>query len=125
MKNYGIVLAAGKGKRMGTKVSKQFLEINGKPLFFYSLDAFEKSNVDSVVVVTSSDYKEYCEKVLSIYKEDKPYSKVEKIVVGGEERYNSVYNALKEISDAEYVLIHDGARPMITADIINKCLEEV
>ncbi len=125
MKNYGIVLAAGKGKRMGSKISKQFLDLNGKPLFFYALEAFENSDVDSVIVVCSAEYKDYCENVLSIYKEEKTFSKVEKIVVGGAERYNSVYNALKEISDADYVLIHDGARPMITKDIINRSLTEV
>lgn len=117
-----IVLAAGKGSRMNAPVAKQFLLLRDKPVLYYSLKAFEESNVDEIILVTSSDQKEYCwDNII------KPYhiSKVTQIVEGGKERYDSVYQALLQIQHANYVLIHDGARPFITKDLINDMIIQV
>lgn len=116
-----IVLAAGQGKRMGTKVQKQFLEIGGKPVLFYSLQAFENSSIiDDVILVTGEGCVEYCqEEIVSKYN----FTKVRKIVAGGKERYHSVWNGLKEIESDGYVFIHDGARPFVTEDIIKRTYE--
>lgn len=114
-----IVLAAGSGSRMNSKTKKQFMEIKGKPIIWYSLFAFEKSIVDEIILVTGKDDVEYCKKdIVEKYR----FSKVASVVAGGQERYDSVYNGLKEVKGG-IVLIHDGARPMISDDIINRCIQ--
>lgn len=117
-----IVLSAGQGKRMGTKVQKQYLEIEGKPVLYYSLHAFEQSPIiDEIILVVGDNQTEYCkEQIVSKYH----ISKVKKIVQGGAERYHSVWNGLQEVTEG-YVFIHDGARPFITEDIISRAYEEV
>lgn len=117
-----IVLAAGQGKRMGTKVQKQYLEIHGKPVLYYSLRVFEESDlIDEIILVVGKNQKEYCEReIVSKYK----IGKVKKIVQGGAERYNSVWNGLQEIKDG-YVFIHDGARPFINEEILQRVYEEM
>ena len=117
-----IVLAAGKGSRMQSKVPKQYLPILEKPVLFYSLQAFEKSIVDEIVLVTGKEEQEYCRKEII---EKYGFQKVVHIVEGGEERYHSVYQGLLVAKDADYVLIHDGARPLITIDIIHNAFQEV
>lgn len=117
-----IVLAAGQGKRMGTKVQKQYLEIFSKPVLYYSLRAFEDSNIiDEIVLVVGSEQKEYCQKeILSKY----GFKKVKAIVDGGAERYHSVANGLQEVFEG-YVFIHDGARPFVNEEILQRVYNEV
>ena len=112
-----VVLAAGKGSRMGTKIQKQYLEICGKPVLYYSLAAFAASPIiDEIVLVTGEGKTDYCRKnIIEAY----GITKVNKIVVGGKERYESVYKALREIEPEGYVFIHDGARPFISDRIID------
>lgn len=113
-----IVLAAGSGSRMNSKTKKQFMEIKGKPIIWYSLFAFEKSRVNQIILVTGEEDVEYCKKnIVKKYN----FSKVTAVIAGGEERYDSVYNGLKE-AKCDVVLIHDGARPMLNEDIINRCI---
>ena len=118
-----IVLAAGKGSRMGTKIQKQYLEICGKPVLYYSLAAFEASPViDEIVLVTGEGQIDYCrENIVEAY----GIFKVSKIVVGGKERYESVYKALREIEPEGYVFIHDGARPFVDEPIIERTYQAV
>lgn len=114
-----IVLAGGQGKRMQSKVQKQYMLLSGKPLIVYALNAFEKSSVDKIVLVTGTGEEESVrEKIVDAY----GFSKVSAVVAGGKERYHSVYEGLKQLEDCEYVLIHDGARPMITEDIIERAI---
>lgn len=116
-----IVLAAGQGKRMGTKVQKQFLELKGRPLVFYSLKAFEESElIDDIVLVTGEDCIEYCAHEIV---EKFGFTKVRKIVAGGKERYHSVWNGLCEVKPGGYAFIHDGARPFVTEEIIARTYE--
>ena len=118
-----IVLAAGQGKRMGTKVQKQYLEISGKPVLFYSLDVFQKSNIiDDIVLVVGENQEEYCQKEIV---EKFHITKVRKIVKGGSERYHSVWNGLQEVAEDGYVFIHDGARPFVTEEILSRAYETV
>ena len=114
-----IVLAAGKGSRMNSDTPKQYLTLLGKPVLFYSLQAFESSNVDNIILVTGSGEQEYCKKEII---EKYQLKKVTHIVEGGAERYHSVWHGLMAAKDAEYVLIHDGARPLISSQIINKAI---
>ncbi|MEG1257148.1 2-C-methyl-D-erythritol 4-phosphate cytidylyltransferase [Clostridium sp.] len=120
-KNVALILAAGKGKRMGTKVNKQFLTLQGKPILYHTLKVFsENTNIDYIILLCSEADIEYCrENVVNKY----GFTKVKAIVQGGEERQDSVYNGLKVIEDCNIVLIHDGARPFVTQNIINKGIE--
>lgn len=110
-----VVLAAGQGRRMESEIQKQYMEVGGKPLIFYALDAFENSDVDDVVLVVGSGEQENCRRDIV---ERFGFSKVSSIVEGGKERYHSVYEGLKAADDADYVLIHDGARPCVDGRII-------
>ena len=83
-----IVLAAGKGSRMQSEMPKQYLPLLGKPILFYSLQAFEQSIVDEIVLVTGKEEQEYCRKEII---EKYGFQKVIHIVEGGAERYHSVY----------------------------------
>lgn len=116
-----IVLAAGSGSRMKSKTKKQFMEIKGKPVIWYSLFEFEKSRVDEIILVTGKEDIDYCKKEIV---EKYNLKKVKSVVAGGSERYESVYNGLKEVT-GDIVLIHDGARPMINNEIIERSIEGV
>lgn len=122
MKFTAIVLSAGKGSRMNSGIHKQYLLLNGRPIITYSLEAFEKSPVDEVVLVTGQGEEEYCRKeIVEAY----GFSKVGKIVAGGKERYHSVFHGLQAVTESDYVLIHDGARPFVTEEIIVRTMETV
>lgn len=121
-KSTAIVLAAGRGNRMHSEVPKQFLELRGKPVLYYSLSAFEESRVDDVVLVTGKQDIDYCKKNI-IEKYD--FHKVKYIVEGGTERYWSVKNGLSVVNDSDYVLIHDAARPCLTQKMIEDSITEV
>lgn len=122
MKSVAVVLAAGQGKRMNTKVPKQFMELAGKPLVYYSLKVFEESFIDEVVLVTGENEIPYCKKEIA---EKYGFHKVKQIVAGGKERYHSVHAGLVAALDADYVFVHDGARPFITQQILEKAYDTV
>ena len=122
VKNTAIVLAAGQGKRMRSKIQKQFLEIQGYPVLYYSLRCFQESPlIRDIVLVTGAESVEYCkENIVEKY----GFTKVVSVVAGGKERYDSVYAGLCACCDCEYVLIHDGARPFITEEILKRGLDK-
>ena len=117
-----IVLSAGTGSRMKSDIPKQYMDLTGFPVIYYSLKAFQDSDVSSIVLVTGAEDVEYCRKEIV---EKYNLSKVKAIVPGGSERYYSVYEGLKAIEDASYVMIHDGARPMLTLQIIKRIQAEL
>ncbi|MBU3098157.1 MULTISPECIES: 2-C-methyl-D-erythritol 4-phosphate cytidylyltransferase [Clostridium] len=119
-RNCAIILAAGKGKRMGKSINKQYLNIKGYPILYYTLEAFSKSNfIDEIIVVAAEDEVEYCnEQIIEKYN----FSKVKNVVSGGKERQYSVLNGLKAVANCEIVLIHDGARPFVNEDIIRNAI---
>ncbi|MGL5087777.1 MAG: 2-C-methyl-D-erythritol 4-phosphate cytidylyltransferase [Clostridium sp.] len=110
-----VILAGGKGKRMESNVSKQYIEIKEKPILYYTLKKFiDCEAIDNITLVLPEEEIEYC-----INEVLKKYSlKVDNIVAGGKERQDSVYNGLKSISNTDIVLIHDGARPFVSNRII-------
>lgn len=118
-----VVLAAGQGKRMGTKIQKQYLLMAGKPVLYYSLKAFDDSElIDEIYLVTGKGDEEFCrEQIVDKY----GIQKVTHILSGGSERYLSVWNALKEMDEEGYVFIHDGARPFIEEKLIRRAYDEV
>ena len=122
MKTTAIVLAAGKGSRMKSDTPKQFLEIKGKPIIYYSLKAFEESKVDEIIIVTISGMEKYIEEeIVKKYS----FAKVRQVVAGSVARCLSVYNGLEVAKETDYVLVHDSARPLISVQKINEIIDEV
>lgn len=122
MKHVAIVLAAGRGKRMGSDIPKQYLLLEEHPVLYYSLKIFEESFLDEIILVTAEGEIEYCRKNIV---EKYQFRKVKQIVAGGAERYHSVYEGLKVATDCSYVYIHDGARPFISQTDLLKLKEVV
>lgn len=123
MKKYvAVVLAGGSGKRMNASVHKQYLLIKEKPILYYSLKAFEDSAVDEIVLVVGAGEIDYCRQEIV---EKYGLKKIKSIVTGGKERYHSVFEGLKAVQNADYVLIHDGARPFVDDEIIRRTISSV
>ena len=117
-----VVLSAGVGRRMNSDIPKQYLMLKDKPVLAHSLLSFEESEVDDIVIVCGAGDEDFIKKE---FVEKYSLNKVRAIVEGGAERFNSVYNGLRACKDADYVLIHDGARPYVSLDIIRRNMEEV
>lgn len=121
-----IVLSAGQGKRMHSSTAKQYLMLQGKPVLYYSLKAFQESRIDHIVLVTGAGDQEYVRReIVDKY----GFTKVCAIVEGGRERYHSVHKGIQAAAsfagEKSYVFIHDGARPFVTEDIIENAYEWV
>ncbi len=115
-----VVLAGGQGKRMQSSVQKQYMMLRGKPLIVHTLEAFDKSAVDEIVLVTGVGEETYVKReIVNAY----GIAGVTAVVAGGKERYHSVYEGLKAMPDCDYVLIHDGARPLVSEEIIRRSIE--
>ncbi len=117
-----IVLSAGKGKRMNTETPKQYLQLCGKPVLYYSLKAFQDSFIDRIIVVASPADVSYVQTdIIERY----GITKATDVVLGGKERYHSVLNGLRAAWDCDYIFIHDGARPFIDMEILNRAYATV
>ena len=126
-----VLLSAGSGSRMKSNVAKQYMMINGKPLIWYALQTIEESEIidDCVMVTGASDIDFVREEIVEKY----GFTKVDRIVAGGAERYLSVANALNFIAEGGlsvpnkdgFVFIHDGARPFLTEKILRDTYEAV
>ena len=116
-----VIVAAGKGRRMGTEVSKQFLPLCGKEILAHSVEKFEKAEkIRDIVLVTGEDSLQDVRDMAQEY----GWKKIVSVVAGGKERQDSVWNGLQAVSaDTEIVLIHDGVRPFVTEDILNHSIE--
>ena len=116
-----VIVAAGKGKRMGTDISKQFLPLCGKEILTHTVEKFEKAqNIRDIVLVTGMDSLQDVKDMVQEY----GWRKVVSVVVGGKERQDSVWNGLLAVSeDTEIVLIHDGVRPFVTEEILDRSIE--
>lgn len=115
-----VVLAGGQGRRMKSSVQKQYMKLGSRPLIAYALEAFEASLADEIVLVVAAGETDY------VRKEILPACRLTKLTAvteGGKERYHSVYAGLKALTDCDYVLIHDGARPLVTEEIIARTME--
>ena len=122
-KTTAIVLAAGSGRRMKSREPKQFLQLEGYPLLYYSMRCFQDSPlIDDIILVTGKDMIDYCRKQIV---EKYGFTKTALILPGGRERYDSVYEGLKGCRDTEIVLIHDSARPFVTENMLSFLLQAV
>lgn len=123
MRHVAIVLSAGTGSRMGSSVAKQYMMIGDKPIIYFALKAFQESFVDEIVLVCGADDVDFVKKdIVDAF----GFSKVKSIVKGGAERYLSVMNGLNACEDADYIYIHDGARPFVSGEVLHrakKCVE--
>lgn len=120
MKAYAIIVAGGKGLRMGGEVPKQFLPINGKPILMHTIEVFRKAlDGIEIILVLPADQHEYWQKLCQDYNFCPP----ELIAKGGETRFHSVKNGLAFLPDDEDVVvgIHDGVRPFVSKETIQRC----
>ena len=122
LRRAAIVLAGGSGSRMGGPTPKQYLTIGGKPLIWYSLHAFEESDVEEIVLVVRPGETELCRQTLV---EPYGFHKIRNVVEGGKERFHSVYAGLRALKgrDFDLVAVHDGARPMVSQDVIARTFQ--
>lgn len=125
--NYALVLAGGIGRRMGAGIPKQFIEINGKPIIIYSLEVLTgHPEIDGVFVVCIESWREQL--LANIKKFNIP--KVIDVLPQGNSRRESSYIGVKAVAkhslnpEGDIVLIHDAARPMLTADIISRNISD-
>ena len=128
MRVVAVIPAGGKGKRSGTDTPKQYLKFHGKELIAYTLEVFQKNNlVDEIIISAEPEYFSLLEEIKRKFN----LAKISNIVEGGEERQDSVYNALKAISqrdgfpkvdDNDLVAVHDAARPMLSDSILTKAI---
>jgi 2-C-methyl-D-erythritol 4-phosphate cytidylyltransferase len=122
-KTVAVIVAAGLGKRMKSKTPKAFLTLLKKPVLAYTVAPFEKSPlVNEIIIVVPRGYEKYCRRqIVNKFK----FRKVVAIVTGGKERQDSVRAAIEQIDpDTDLVAIHDGARPLVTAEIIQRGWEK-
>lgn len=120
VKTTAIVVAGGTGSRMGCEVPKQFIEIAGKPILAYTLNALSKCElITDIIIVTLPDYIVFCKDIVDAF----GFNKVSKIVSGGDTRSRSVFNGIKEVGDdCDIIAIHDGVRPLIDPDTVSACI---
>lgn len=117
----GIILVAGNSTRFGTGKDKNLEMINGKTVFSYSLNAFDENKyIDDIIIAINETNLRKIERIV----ETENISKNFKLVIGGDSRKNSVLNCIKA-TNSDIVIIHDGARPMIKQEYINKCIESM
>ena len=116
-----IIVAAGSGKRLGSSLPKQFIELNAKPVLAVTVEKFEHCcAIDDIIIVAACDYLEHVQtEIINRY----GFKKVKAVIPGGNTRQASVYNGLKAIGAAEIIVIHDGARPFVSADEIAASIE--
>ena len=119
---YAIIVAAGKGIRMSNAERKQYIALDGIPMLARTLGVFERCNlVDRIIMVVPNDDLDFCQTEII------PAANVKKevrLVIGGTQRQDSVYNGLNSIdSDEGIVLIHDGVRPFVKPEHIEDCIQ--
>ena len=124
MKTVAIIVAGGSGTRFGAELPKQFLELGGKPILMRSIEAFANSGncpVD-VIVTLPSDQMDLWQRLCDRYGFGVPH----RVVPGGETRWHSVKHALDsmgDVNEVDVIAVHDGVRPMVTADVICRTIE--
>ena len=119
MKSIGLILlAGGSGLRMGNPIAKQFISLQNKPILQHTIDTFLSWNKDlKVVLVLPENQFDFWKSIAK--KED---SLSYRICIGGKERFHSVQNGLKELPEVDFVMVHDGVRPFVSASTLERCI---
>lgn len=121
MKKYAIIVAGGKGLRMGTEVPKQFLPIGGKPVLMRTLEAFHAYDAAmDLIVVLPVDQQAYWDRLCH----DQGFAVPHRVADGGATRFHSVRNGLALVGDDGLVAVHDGVRPFVAREVIEACFRE-
>lgn len=121
MEKYAVIVAGGKGVRMGTALPKQFLPLLDKPVLYHTIKAFIDAYADvHLILVLPEDQISYAQIVLQAFPERIDIT----LVAGGETRYHSVQNGLAEVDIDAIVFVHDGVRPLVTPAMIQRCYEQ-
>ncbi|WP_456272788.1 2-C-methyl-D-erythritol 4-phosphate cytidylyltransferase [Bacillus sp. AK031] len=121
MKYQVIIPAAGQGKRMKAGKNKLLLELEGRAILIHTLEVFEKDPAcEEIILAVHPDDREAFKDLA----EEQGIKKAGKMVLGGKERQDSVYNALKTVQETEFVLVHDGARPFIAPEVIGELVKK-
>lgn len=122
MHKYAIIVAGGKGERMGASTPKQFLELNGKPILMHTLEKFRETDPSiEIILALPENQIEFWEGLYHNYQLPKERHQ---IVKGGATRFHSVQNALKLVKKESLVAIHDGVRPLVSSETIERCFSE-
>lgn len=121
MERFLVIVAGGKGKRMGTTIPKQFLLINNRPIILHSIDRFiEFDSQINLIIALHPDYTLQWKEICDEYNFTFPYQ----IAISGKERFHTVKKALELVSDKKGVIaIHDAVRPMVSQETIANCFE--
>lgn len=118
---YAVIVAGGQGTRMGTAVPKQFLDLAGKPVLYHTISAFARALPGlNIVLVLPAHQISYAQMVLQGFEERIDIT----IVAGGETRYHSVQNGLKDIPEQSIIMVHDGVRPLVSEALIQACVQQ-
>ncbi len=121
MQKYVIIVAGGKGLRMGGEVPKQFMPVGGKPVLMHTINAFYKYDSDiHIILVLPGEQQEYWKKLCSEYDFSIPHH----IASGGYTRFHSVKNGLDLIDEEGIVGVHDGVRPFVSEEVIADCYSQ-
>jgi len=121
MNKYAVLVAGGSGSRMGSSLPKQFLHLQGKPILIHTLSAFKEAFEDiHILLVLPEAYIDYTREIL----EQNNFIHPVEFVIGGETRFHSVQNGLKQITGEGIVFVHDAVRCMITPTLIRRCFEQ-
>ena len=123
MERYAILVAGGKGLRMGGDIPKQFLPIGGKPVLMRTIEVFRQAYPDiHIILVLPASQQEYWQQLCREYAFSVPF----RIADGGETRFHSVSNGLKLVpDDAEGIVgVHDGVRPFVSVETVRRCYDE-
>jgi len=120
MKLYALIVAGGSGKRMGTEIPKQFLELNGKPVLMHSIERFKAfNNSIEIITVLPENQLRYWTEIQREYS----FTISHTLVKGGISRFYSVRNGLKYVDEKSLVAIHDGVRPLVSIATIKRCFD--
>lgn len=124
MERYAIIVAGGKGLRMGGELPKQFISVNGKPVLMRTLEAFVAADASvKIILVLPKDHQPFWQSLCREYHFTVPHS----IANGGPTRFHSVKNGLETVPpdvDDALVAVHDGVRPFVAPEVINRCFSE-
>lgn len=120
MKKFVIIVAGGSGSRMGTEIPKQFLELCGKPVLMHTIQVFHDFDPESKIILVLPEDQQQFWKGLCL---KHSFSLRHQVVSGGKTRFHSVLNGLSQIEDEGIVFIHDGVRPLVSRETLDRCLE--
>lgn len=120
-KTFVVITAGGQGTRMGMALPKQFLELNGKPVLYHTIQAFITALPEATVLLVLPPHQvSYAQMVLQAFEERIDLT----IVAGGATRYHSVQNGLKGLPEDSIIMVHDGVRPLVGSDLILRCYDQ-